>query len=236
MSNFWKPTESYDLYHYVSPYYDPVKAHEYYMRTRELKGRKSTKGLNESGRKAASYVKSQIYEERDRRLDSRKTKYNSDVDTARTKRKSGQNLWTATTKAMVENATEKKNTAIEQHTTQTKSKIESLSAKLKNLSAEDKKGSQGEAIRSEIASLRENNKTEKEKLRTECKTAVAKLRETNKTKRAELSAEYKTTSERLRTEYKTDKKAIREEADNKYIAELDKLKSDAGMTTKKKRK
>ena len=26
------------LQHYASPYYDPVKAHEYYMRTRELKG------------------------------------------------------------------------------------------------------------------------------------------------------------------------------------------------------
>ena len=25
------------LQHYASPYYDPVKAHEYYMRTRELK-------------------------------------------------------------------------------------------------------------------------------------------------------------------------------------------------------
>ena len=29
------------LQHYASPYYDPVKAHEYYMRTRELKGRRS---------------------------------------------------------------------------------------------------------------------------------------------------------------------------------------------------
>ena len=29
------------LRHYASPYYDPQKAHEYYMRTRELKGRRS---------------------------------------------------------------------------------------------------------------------------------------------------------------------------------------------------
>ena len=28
------------LAHYASPYYDPAKAHEYYMRTRELKGRR----------------------------------------------------------------------------------------------------------------------------------------------------------------------------------------------------
>ena len=35
------------LQHYASPYYDPVKAHEYYMRTRELKGRRSTTKLND---------------------------------------------------------------------------------------------------------------------------------------------------------------------------------------------
>lgn len=31
-----------ELMHYASKYYDPDKAHEYYMRTRELKGRKKT--------------------------------------------------------------------------------------------------------------------------------------------------------------------------------------------------
>lgn len=33
------------LVHYASPYYDPVKAHEYYMRTRELKKRKAATAL-----------------------------------------------------------------------------------------------------------------------------------------------------------------------------------------------
>lgn len=54
-----------ELLHYASPYYDPVKAHEYYMRHRQLKGkaRPSTSGLNETGKNAASYVKSQIQAE-----------------------------------------------------------------------------------------------------------------------------------------------------------------------------
>ncbi len=39
-----------ELRHYASPYYDPVKAHEYYMRTRELKGR-STSSLNDEGKR-----------------------------------------------------------------------------------------------------------------------------------------------------------------------------------------
>ena len=28
-----------EILHYASPYYDPVKAHEYYMKHRQLKGR-----------------------------------------------------------------------------------------------------------------------------------------------------------------------------------------------------
>lgn len=48
------------LQHYASPYYDPVKAHEYYMRTRELKGRRSTTKLNDGGKKVWAYTKNEI--------------------------------------------------------------------------------------------------------------------------------------------------------------------------------
>ena len=44
------------LIHYASPYYDPVKAHEYYMRTRELKGT-GGKTLHDEGKAAVRYVK-----------------------------------------------------------------------------------------------------------------------------------------------------------------------------------
>lgn len=52
---------------YASKYYDPVKAHEYYEKHKQLKGRNartSTKGLNEQGKNAAKYVKEQIMAER----------------------------------------------------------------------------------------------------------------------------------------------------------------------------
>ena len=48
------------LQHYASPYYDPVKAHEYYMRTRELKGRRSATKLNDEGKKVWAYTKNEI--------------------------------------------------------------------------------------------------------------------------------------------------------------------------------
>ena len=53
------------LRHYASPYYDPLKAHEYYMRTRELKGR-STTSLNDEGKKIWSYTKNNIKSEKDK--------------------------------------------------------------------------------------------------------------------------------------------------------------------------
>ena len=48
------------LQHYASPYYDPVKAHEYYMQHRVLKGRRTTGSLNDDGKEAWAYTKEQI--------------------------------------------------------------------------------------------------------------------------------------------------------------------------------
>lgn len=51
---------------YKSKYYDPVKAHEYYLKHRKLKGRKkktSTADLSEAGKIAAKEVKEQLQAE-----------------------------------------------------------------------------------------------------------------------------------------------------------------------------
>lgn len=51
---------------YKSKYYDPAKAHEYYMKHRQLKGRKkktSTADLSEEGKIAAKEVKERLQEE-----------------------------------------------------------------------------------------------------------------------------------------------------------------------------
>lgn len=99
--------ESDDLKHYASPYYDPVKAHEYYMKTRELKGqttRRSTAGLNDEGKAAAKSVKEQLDTERKSRVDAEKD-----------------NMLTT----------------IESHKSQTKSKIDKLRKELNNMSMDD---------------------------------------------------------------------------------------------------
>lgn len=54
--------------HYASPYYDPVKAHEYYERTKKLKGRRTGTSLNDSGKEAKTYVRNRINTKRDQDL------------------------------------------------------------------------------------------------------------------------------------------------------------------------
>lgn len=70
---------------YASKYYDPVKAHEYYMAHRKLKGRKkggvtlgttSTAGLNEEGKVAAKYVKENLTAEKKKLIEAVKEQMN----------------------------------------------------------------------------------------------------------------------------------------------------------------
>ena len=65
--------------HYASPYYDPVKAHEYYMRTRELKGRRSATQLNDEGKKVWSYTKNSIKDNKSSEVEEEKNKRNQKI-------------------------------------------------------------------------------------------------------------------------------------------------------------
>lgn len=58
--------------HYASQYYDPVKAHEYYERTKKLKGRRIGT-LNDKGKEAKAYVKTKINSKRDSDLKNAET-------------------------------------------------------------------------------------------------------------------------------------------------------------------
>ena len=51
-----------------SQYYDPVKAHEYYLRTRELKGRQKGAPLTAKQKEGLAYVNSKIAENKKKDL------------------------------------------------------------------------------------------------------------------------------------------------------------------------
>ena len=66
---FVDPEDEIDLWHYASKYYDPVKAKEYYERTKQLKGRQPaapqlTKEQRERQTSAKAYVREQVATQR----------------------------------------------------------------------------------------------------------------------------------------------------------------------------
>ena len=199
------PDES--LKHYASPYYDPVKAHEYYMKNRELKGensRKSTAGLNDEGKAVARYVKNQLDTERKSKVDAHNNQTQAQIDVKKNNMDSTIN---AKKKNMI--------ASIESHKTQTKEKIEKLREELKGMSMDDW-NKYAERIQSEIAKLRESNDTIRAKLQAEYSSESANLR-----------TAYKNDSTNLRNAHKTETARLSKEYEEKYKSELDKLKSDA---------
>ena len=199
------PDES--LKHYASPYYDPVKAHEYYMKNRELKGensRKSTAGLNDEGKAVARYVKNQLDTERKSKVDAHNNQTQAQIDVKKNNMDSTIN---AKKKNMI--------ASIESYKTQTKEKIEKLREELKGMSMDDW-NKYAERIQSEIAKLRESNDTIRAKLQAEYSSESANLR-----------TAYKNDSTNLRNAHKIETARLSKEYEEKYKSELDKLKSDA---------
>lgn len=71
------------LMHYASLYYDPVKAHEYYMKNRELKGRRSTSALSDEGKEIWSYTKNQIKAEKAERVEEEQNSRDQNITALR---------------------------------------------------------------------------------------------------------------------------------------------------------
>lgn len=180
-----------ELQHYASPYYDPVKAHEYYLKTRELKGRRSTAKLNEEGKIAARYVGEQLSNERKQKVESHREQTMSKIDSLR----------------------ERKNAKIESHKNAMRAKIDNLRQMLKGM-----------------------GKAEKARNKERIYSLIGSLREENKEMRRQLSEDFKSDSSSLRTDHKNERSRLKEKYDEKYIQELDKIRSESKFQKTSKRK
>lgn len=199
------------LMHYASPYYDPVKAHEYYMKHRELKKRKSVATLNDKGKEAARYVKEQLTSERKEKQQDVRDEANADVSSV--KDQAARNI---------ESAREKKKQQIENHKAVMNAKIDNLRASLKGLKGEEK-AEQSEKVKGEIAGLREENKRQRDELNEEYKAYTARVRENRSSSISDIRDESSSERKRIKTRY-----------DDKYIEELDRIRADPSMLKQKK--
>lgn len=179
------------LMHYASPYYDPVKAHEYYMKHRKLKGRRSTAQLNDEGKAAAKYVKEQLDGERKKKTDEQRDKMKSALNSLKNYKKA----------------------VIEIHSRRMKSQISKLRASLKSM-----------------------NKQERERNKARINSQIASLRTANKQARQKLQEFVKSLGAKHRSKFKEDSTRLKDEYDDKYLQELDKIRSESGFQKTAKRK
>lgn len=156
-----------ELKHYSSPYYDPIKAHEYYMRTRQLKGRRSTAGLNDEGKAAVKYVRSRLQEEK-----------KATVSTSREKKTES-----------LKRQREKTKAEIKTHKEQTQSKIDSIKASIKAMSPAERRYKK-ESLNKEIAQLRVDNKAKRDALNAAYKQFAERARNEHKSTVAKAKADY----------------------------------------------
>lgn len=155
---------------YASPYYDPVKAHEYYEQHKQLKGNRrstSTASLNEKGKKAALYVKSQIDEEHKTEL----TKHQEDVKAQREEAKNN-------TKAKVDAATK-----------ELKSKTEAMKVRLKKMNPAQRKQAEIH-MRAEIEKLKKANEENRKALMEEYGEVSKGISEASSKVRSEMGDRY----------------------------------------------
>jgi len=71
------------LAHYSSVYYDPAKAHEYYLKNRKLQPKRSLKGMSDSQRDKWSVVKQNISEEKKSKLTSERDANKQQIEALR---------------------------------------------------------------------------------------------------------------------------------------------------------
>lgn len=253
---------------YASKYYDPEKAHEYYMKNRELKGRDSLSGLNQEGKEVASYVKKQIYEERNKKLEGHSADVNKQYEDLRSKRQAAvkdyrqraatrlansQGVLNARSEAASATAENRRETLqkttdreIEQSQAIMQRSVETLRRQLQGMSPEERSAKAGE-IQKKIDKLRADNNATKEKIAGDYSKDSSKVseREAKTKEEAEKKFDvdsktaatirkdsqavinnnyYKSVAELMKSSKET-KAKIKEEYTEKWLSELDRLKT-----------
>ena len=191
------------LAHYASEYYDPVKAHEYYERTKHLKGRRSASKLSSEGREIWNYTKSQISDAKKEQLKDAQEAYKEQIESAREKSKESLSRISEMLKRFRE--------SMSKDTKNDRKRISNrMNAKIKAI--QDQKIPEG------------ISKEEKEKLMAERKKKIADIRgEAYKQAKKDISQSYE---DIYQAEYDKIK------AENPYVAKAKKGKTGKGTKSK----
>ena len=223
-----EPIEDY-LAHHASKYYDPVKAHEYYLKTRELKGRRSSSNLNAEGKKVWSYTKNEISTAKKNDVQEEKNNHDNQIKELRAKadktresisskleelRKSLSDI----TKWNKDLAEDKRDAAIERLQNQKIPEGLSEEERARRISERNEK----------IAKLRDDAKEEKATISESSSKTRAQYSSDAKAQRAKVASDLKAAISATREAYKTAKTSLDESYETIYQKEYDKIRAEYG--------
>lgn len=203
MKNDWFFVKSDNLKHYASPYYDPQKAHEYYMNHRKLKGR-STASLDDEGKEIWSYTKEQIKNEKKEKVSEQKEFTEKIISDARSKAdqtriritnklKKLNEMLSNKSSRIKERVKDDKNRAIEQISSRNKSDKEKISSSLERRikSVQNEKIPAAEK-KEKIAKLRGEAQVERESINAESNANKKAIQNEANDRKNKVSEAYKT--------------------------------------------
>ena len=201
---------------YASPYYDPVKAHEYYMKHRHLKGNRSTKGMSDEQKETLRYGKEQLYQEHKQRLSKITTDANEKRKALDEEHKEWKDEMREWKREKLQEIREKASAKKEEIRQQTAQKIEAIRERLKNMSPEEKAVFK-EQLNTVITNLRTGKKRS-----TETITASAKAEQQGVTEHYNQRIDKANTMHKIIKQEVTDKaKKKREQESVDYNKALD---------------
>lgn len=221
------------LAHYASPYYDPVKAHEYYMKNRELVGRKSTTGLNDEGKLIARSTKQYLDDQKKGTLEENTKEKNAKLEsykvrmTDRTKdRQNLKNTQTEQQKKLREEQLAKaandktnslnkeknaKESGIEQHAKQMSIEIDRIQNQLDKMNSKEK-ALYATKLQADIDNLRNENAKKRQELTLAYENSKASIDSKYQSDKAKTNSDYDSAKKGIDESYTKDKANI----DNEY--------------------
>lgn len=238
---------NYLSHEYSSKYYDPVKAHEYYMRTRELKGREkgSTKGLTKRKRETLAVSKYNINANKKSELSKISTNRKNASDmlrsSANTKRQEISNQLEETLLNISASSVNKKKQILDSRKqrledlkTKEKQKIYAIPAIPKNVSAARYKILAAERAE-KIASIKGESASERDKIISdtsselgantlETKWYKATARNDASEKKKQVLSSVKSSIENARSEWKAQKELIQKKYEIEEDKEFERIK------------
>lgn len=199
---------------YASPYYDPEKAHEYYMKNRDLKGRRSLSGLNEEGKSMANYVKRQIDAERDAKIEEHRTKTDQSIKSSKDRMSSAIESNRKQTNASIKTNNAALESVLEANANQMNSEIQQEREHVKNEIKSHSSQMQSQ-IRQIQAQLDKMGPNQRKARKAEFQEKIDKLRDENAEKRDELNSAFSEFSTEKRSSNSSTSKKLRSENSEK---------------------